>query len=540
MKLLCVLLPVFSLALALPARAQEVPAEGPPSEENPPMVAPLGYSERASAPCNVKPPAFGGCDTDCQIMNGMRSAVLAGIGLIPKVGEGFSSVIGFFWGAGTGPSLNSKLDQLVRYVQDAIAESRSDILASLIANKYQNLGEGLTKLDSYIKTQTGDRGALLEILLHDCSALRIAMQDKTISPLQVVPYVSAVGNVCLTLYRSQAYDYARITGKTPSPASVTEYKKELTRSATQFSELAQNATAAAVNWRSNITQQTRYGGWPCGWTCNHHYGEVIDARCTEVGAIPGGRVQYDDICCNYPSAGGMTAIREWYTARQQQIFNDNFLGRWGRHSAALWKYITAESIDAGTKPRSVYATAVSSFMSMATLSLERSSYRDNAGELAEFTAAVVANGDSVRLLKLEITRGDQIIAVRTTTEVAGRVYTNTVGRWGRDTVWHSVDLSRRTGTFLTGWDYARTCVQTQQLLNPKDGSVSAPAIECKSGSSTAMFTAPPITIGATAPYDKDTNPDNPTYVPRIIGVSGLWSDHSLQFITPIWLYKKYE
>lgn len=533
---------LLSLLVSLCATSALASESRLPASKNPPSYMGLGFSELASAPCNVNPPSFGGCDTDCQIMNGMRNAVLSGIGIIPEIGKGFSSFMGFFWGADTGPTVNDKLNQLVKYVQDAIAQSRSDILASLVANQYQNLGEDTYKLDAYIKSASGDRSALLAILLDHCNEIRIAMQDPNITPLQVLPYISAAGNICLTLLKRQAYNYQDITGVTPSPENVAEYKKELNSAVKQFSALASNAETAAVKWRMDaITQSTEYGGWPCGWTCNHHYGQVSDGRCTEVGAIGGGLVQYDDICCEYPNSTSMTAIREWYSAQQQEILNDNLLGRWSLNSATLWNYMAADKIDAKSKPSIVYATSVSPFMNMGRLSLEQYSYSNNAEELEAFTAAAIANGDSVRLLKLEVTKGDQIIGVRTTTQIAGKSYTNTVGRWGNDTVWQTVDFTNRADTLMTGWDYSHACVQTQKIVNPQTGAVSAPSNECKSGSSApAMFLAPPISIDATLPYDKDNNPNNPTFVPRIIGISGLWSNHSLQYITPVWLYKKYQ
>ncbi|QOJ24691.1 MAG: hypothetical protein HRU78_14460 [Gammaproteobacteria bacterium] len=534
---------LLSLLVSLCATSALASESRLPASKNPPSYMGLGFSELASAPCNVNPPSFGGCDTDCQIMNGMRSAVMSGIGIIPEIGKGFSSFIGFFWGADAGPTVNDKLNQLVKYVQDAIAQSRSDTLASLVANQYQTLGEETYILDGYIKSGGGDRSALLENLLGNCIQIKYAMQNPGITPLQVLPYISAAGNICLTLLKRQAYNYQDITGVTPNPETVALYKEELNSAVKQFSALASSAEAAAVKWRVDnaITQSTTYGGYPCGFTCNHHYGQVSDGRCTEVGAIVGGIVQYDDICCEYPSPAGMTAIREWYSAQQQKILNDNLIGRWGLNSATLWSYMTADKIDAKSKPSIVYATAVSPFMSMGKLSLEQYSYSNNAEELEAFTAAAIADGDSVRLLKLEVTKGDQIIGVRTTTQIAGKSYTNTVGRWGSDTVWQTIDFTNRADTLMTGWDYSHACVQTQKIVNPQTGEISAPSNECKSGNSAlAMFLAPPISIDATFPYDKEKNPNNPTFVPRIIGISGLWSNHSLQYITPVWLYKKYQ
>eukprot|EP00121_Abeoforma_whisleri_P000560 Awhi_evm1s489 len=503
-------------------------------------TVPLSLLESDTATCGVKPPSFGGCDLDCQLQNGIRSAALSAIGFIPDVGGSLKAIIGLFWGVNEGPSINDKLDQMVQYVQNLVKETKDDILSKLISNNYRSLGESFYTLQNYIDIKAGDAPALLEVMVKSCQDLKIALQDTSINPLKTLPYIAPVGQICATLLSQRAYHYEGISGVKPNEAAIESYKLDLKNTIDAFYNISKNAVTAASKWRMDEIQTTaRDGSWPCGYTCNHHYGQVLDKGCKEIGAIPGNILENEDVCCHRPSAGKQKELKDWYSKLQKQIFRDNFLGKWGLNTFQLWKYMDPAMVDTKQVPKNVFETAVSPMMSYrGGFRFEQYSYTNNQADVDTLIKAAQSNPQETKLLKIEITKGDAVIGVRATTQIGDKIYTTTVGRWGRgDANWIVFDLSKKPNNILTGWAYHGSidhCFQTQQITDNTQGTLGLKQFACEAGGKVDQipyFTRPPITVNSTT---------TGTFVPRIIGISGIGSSHDLNIVTAVWLYEKLE
>ncbi len=512
------------------------------------------------APCGVEAPTFGGCDDSCKLSNAMRSVVIAGAGKIPEGGAVISKIIGVFWPVKKGPPVNQKLREIVDYIQALVAETQSHTLTDVVDDTWKSLNISTTTLHDYIdkKGSSEQRLIHLEMSLGYCNQLWAELTNKDITRLEAIPYIAPVGNLCLSLYQQQAYNYKYLIGKDASDPDHEEHREILDENVARFQQLRYQAAHDLRDWRTKTptiridskgkgTGLCGFNRWKKRW--------IEDQRCLDVGGPKFSKnaapyIVYQKRCGNFLPMRYFQNVLNWYQAAQARAWEDNYLGRWGLGSFALWESMTTDAVDNHKAPTIEYATAQSILTNMngwrAPESYLIKNNQTEADELAEAAKAAVAQGVDVRLqsLQVKVTKDDSMMSMRTMTTIGSKSFTTTVGRWGRrDKVGFSWTAATQN-TIVTGIEATpqKICVQTQELVNgilPKQKKHYCWGGNEQPGPGVTLRTAPAITANTVHPDHKG---GETAYVPRVIGVSGLWEDAGgvLRTSTPIWLYERYK
>ena len=502
------------------------------------------------SPCGIKPPVQ--CDDACQMANLERKAALGIIGAIPKVGGVVKAILGFLVPE-QGLTIDQVILQMVDYVNARIAQAQSKTLLDGVEAKLESIDELGNMLQSLINTNTTSPQAIRERtsrfndILQSCTNIRKLFHRDDFEPIQLIPYISKVGQACISFHVSQVYHYEEVTGAQTPSGYGPKFRASLDAAVNDFIALSNATTSAVLQWReSTISSKVWDGKYGCNLSSNWHYAQVADSSCPAVYGLntqKQHRAGYAKGCHHYSAKSNTEPLYTFYKDVTMRVFEDSFVRALDAGLPSLWKYQSTASIDSNLKPSSVIRVTNSQVENFNKANLDFS-VKTNMEEYRKIRAV---NDRNARVKSITISKGSFIAGIRTTLISNGAELTTTIGTMGINEETYNFEHNE----VITGikevqcvkWSDQRynryvLCAQNQfeiktALVTEDGGFLQDKGTWAPYGSTATEWMGAPTA----ATFHNDT------FVPHVIGFGGQWTGDSLNNVesrVPFWLYETME